>query len=91
MEKTIKNNIENALDEIRPFLKNDGGDISLVEIKDTTVNEWGCVPEYKLALEKQLGKDALEKFDKAAQANMKNMNKYSEILYSKFKNDILKL
>jgi len=62
-----------------------------IEIKDTTVNEWGCVPEYKIALEKQLGKGALEKFDKAAQANMKNMNKYSEILYSKFKTDILKL
>jgi len=62
-----------------------------IEIKDTTVNEWGCVPEYKVALEKQLGKGALEKFDKAAQANMKNMNKYSEILYSKFKTDILKL
>ncbi len=62
-----------------------------IEIKDTTVNEWGCVPEYKSALEKQLGKGALEKFDKAAQANIKNMNKYSEILYSKFKTDILKL
>ena len=62
-----------------------------IEIKDTTVNEWGCVPEYKVALEKQLGNGALEKFDKAAQANMKNMNKYSEILYSKFKTDILKL
>ncbi len=37
MEKTIKNNIEKALDEIRPFLKNDGGNISLVGVKDTTV------------------------------------------------------
>ena len=37
MKKTIENNIENALDEIRPFLKNDGGDISLVGIEDTTV------------------------------------------------------
>ena len=37
MEKTIKNNIEKALDEIRPFLKNDGGDISLVGIEDKTV------------------------------------------------------
>tara|TARA_B100000959_G_scaffold27896_1_gene26825 strand:+ start:305 stop:928 length:624 start_codon:yes stop_codon:yes gene_type:complete len=26
-----------------------------IEIKNTTVNEWGCVPEYKSALEKQLG------------------------------------
>ena len=23
--------------------------------KETTVNEWGCVPEYKSALEKELG------------------------------------
>ena len=37
MNKLIKNNIENALDEIRPFLKNDGGDISLVAIEDETV------------------------------------------------------
>tara|TARA_B100001109_G_scaffold255355_1_gene258052 strand:- start:1964 stop:2692 length:729 start_codon:yes stop_codon:yes gene_type:complete len=62
-----------------------------IEIKDTTVNEWGCVPEYKDALEKQLGEGALKKFDIEAQANMKNMNSYSEILYKKFKNDILKL
>ena len=62
-----------------------------IEIKDTTVNEWGCVPEYKDALEKQLGKGALKKFDIEAQANMNNMNSYSEILYKKFKNDILKL
>ena len=34
-----------------------------IEVKDTTVNDWGCVPEYKSALEKQLGPNALEKFD----------------------------
>jgi len=62
-----------------------------IEIKDTTVNEWGCVPEYKKALEDQLGKGALEKFDKSAKDNMSYMNIYSEILYTKFKNDILKL
>ncbi len=62
-----------------------------IEIKDTTVNEWGCVPEYKSALEKQLGPDALKKFDNEAQVNMKNMNNYSNILYSKFKSDILKI
>jgi GMP synthase-like glutamine amidotransferase len=56
-----------------------------IEIKDTTVNEWGCVPEYKSALEKQLGKGALEKFDKEAQNNMRNMNNYSKILYENFK------
>jgi len=61
-----------------------------IEVKNSTVNEWGCVPEYKSALEKQLGPGALEKFDNEAQANMKDMNNYSNILYSKFKSDILK-
>ena len=56
-----------------------------IEIKDTTVGEWGCVPEYKSALEKQLGQGALEKFDKDAKNNMSNMNKYSKILYENFK------
>ena len=56
-----------------------------IEIKDTTVNEWGCVPEYKSALEKELGSGALEKFDLAARENMANMNKYSQILYNNFK------
>ena len=56
-----------------------------IEVKDTTVNDWGCVPEYKSALEKQLGKGALEKFDKEAQSNMQNMNSYSKILYENFK------
>ena len=56
-----------------------------IEIKDTTVSEWGCVPEYKSALEKQFGATALEKFDKSAKANMADMNKYSQILYQNFK------
>ena len=56
-----------------------------IEIKDTTVNEWGCVPEYKKALEDQLGEGALNKFGQAARDNMTNMNNYSKILYSKFK------
>ena len=38
-----------------------------IEAKDTTVNDWGCVPEYKLALENSLGKGALEKFQKEAE------------------------
>jgi GMP synthase-like glutamine amidotransferase len=56
-----------------------------IEIKDTTVNEWGCVPEYKKALEDQLGEGALEKFDNAAKNNMSDMNNYSKILYENFK------
>ena len=56
-----------------------------IEVKDTTVNDWGCVPENKSSLEKQLGKGALEKFDKEAQNNMQNMNSYSKFLYENFK------
>ena len=56
-----------------------------IEIKDTTVNEWGCVPEYKKALEDQLGDGALKEFDQSAKKNMKDMNNYSKILYDNFK------
>ena len=36
-KSNLKEKIEIALDEIRPFLENDGGDISLIEINDETV------------------------------------------------------
>ena len=36
-KSSLKAKVENALEEIRPFLKNDGGDISLIEIKNNTV------------------------------------------------------
>ena len=62
-----------------------------IEIKNTTVNDWGCVPEYKSALEAQFGAGALEKFNKEAKVNMKQMNNFSTILYLKFKKEILKL
>ena len=56
-----------------------------IEVKDTTVGEWGCVPEYKSALEKQLGEGALDKFEKDSQKYMPSMNQYSKILYENFK------
>ena len=34
METKIINNIEKALDEIRPFLQSDGGNIELVDFDD---------------------------------------------------------
>jgi len=34
MPEELRIKIENALDEIRPFLQNDGGDISLLSIED---------------------------------------------------------
>ena len=62
-----------------------------IEVKNNTVTDWGCVPEYKSALEAQFGDGALEKFDQEAKANMKQMNNFSTILYSKFKKEILKI
>ena len=56
-----------------------------IEVKDTTVNDWGCVIAYKTALEEQLGVGALEKFDREAKSNMSEMNNCSKILYSNFK------
>ena len=56
-----------------------------IEIKDNTVSQWGCVTEYKKALEDSLGKDALKKFDVKAQENMKLMNFNAENLYKNFK------
>lgn len=32
--ETIRENVEKALEEIRPFLKSDGGDITLISIED---------------------------------------------------------
>ena len=55
-----------------------------IEIKDNTVSDWGCVPEYKNALEEILGKGALSKFETIAEQNMKDMNNLATILYQKF-------
>ena len=37
MAKELKKKVEQALDEIRPFLQNDGGDISLISIDDNKI------------------------------------------------------
>ena len=56
-----------------------------IEIKNDTVNQWSCVPEYEKALEESLGKDALKKFDQNAKKYMKSMNNSAQILYNNFK------
>ena len=55
-----------------------------IEIKNNTVSDWGCVPEYKNALEDSLGAGALKKFDKIAKDNMQDMNRHATILYNNF-------
>ncbi len=56
-----------------------------IEIKEDTVSQWSCVPEYEKALEDSLGKGALKIFEKNAKNNMKSMNTNAEILYKNFK------
>ena len=55
-----------------------------IEIKSNTVSDWGCVPEYKNALEESLGVGALEKFDRIAASNMPDINKQATMLYKNF-------
>ena len=55
-----------------------------IEIKSNTVSDWGCIPAYKNALEESLGSGALEKFEKIAEDNMKDMNTYATLLYKNF-------
>ena len=56
-----------------------------IEIRDNTVSNWGCVPEYEKALEDSLGKGALKLFDQEAKSNLNKMNTSAEILYKNFK------
>ncbi len=56
-----------------------------IEVRDDTVMQWGCVPEYKSALENSLGADALDSFDQSARQHMPEMNRLCRLLYEKFK------
>ena len=56
-----------------------------IEIKNNTVSDWGCVPEYEKALEESLGVGALKKFDNLAKQNMADMNMLATSLYNNFK------
>jgi len=55
-----------------------------IEIKNNTVGDWGCIPEYKNALEESLGVGALDKLDKLASENMDDMNLHAKKLYKNF-------
>ena len=55
-----------------------------IEIKNNTVPDWGCIPEYKNALEESLGEGALKNFEEMASKNMKDMNHYATLLYKNF-------
>ena len=52
-----------------------------VEIGPQTVSEWGAVPAYEEALEKQLGPGALGEFDALAKQHMSEFAAVSKTLY----------
>ena len=56
-----------------------------VEQTNKTVPEWACVPEYKSALEKTLGKNALEKFKRDVEQNLNLFNNSAKTIYENFK------
>ena len=56
-----------------------------VEVHADTVMDWGCVPEYRKALEDSLGADALSSFDSSAREHMPEMNRLAELLYRNFR------
>ena len=59
-----------------------------VEQTNVTVPQWACVPEYKSALENTLGQNALEKFKKDVEENLKIFNNSAKIIYDNFKKTI---
>lgn len=56
-----------------------------IEITPTTVSEWGDIPAYKSALEKKLGKNALDNINTEAKAVINDMNRYARMLYNNWK------
>jgi GMP synthase-like glutamine amidotransferase len=56
-----------------------------VEVRADTVRDWGCIPEYKSALENSLGSGALDDFDQSAREHMPEMNRLCKLLYENFK------
>jgi len=56
-----------------------------VEQTNDTVPQWACVPEYKSALEKTLGPNALEKFKKDVEENLSLFNASARTIYNNFK------
>jgi len=55
-----------------------------VEATDTTVREWGCVPEYEAALNKSLGAGGLQKFEAQTTRTLAALNRQAKQVYGNF-------
>ena len=58
------------------------------EISSSTVTEWGAVPEYKRALEKAFGVDALDQFSTGVASNLNEFNLCARTLYENWKDTV---
>lgn len=56
-----------------------------VELTRQTIPEWGCVPVYKASLEEAMGPDALDAFQKAAEARLDDFRSTARRIYENFK------
>ena len=55
------------------------------EIIDSTVSDWSNIPEYKNALEKTLGVNAVDRLEKLAKEHMRDFNNTARQLYENWK------
>ncbi|MGE0737307.1 MAG: type 1 glutamine amidotransferase [Alphaproteobacteria bacterium] len=55
-----------------------------VEATDTTVREWGCVPEYEAALNKSLGAGGLQMFETQTARTLASLNAQAAQVYKNF-------
>ena len=55
------------------------------EITETTVSDWSKISEYKISLEKSLGKNAVGKLEKDVLANIDKFNYAAKLLYRNWK------
>lgn len=55
-----------------------------IELIDSTVSDWGKIPEYEQSLEKTLGPRSLEKLDTEAKKYMTDFNHSAKLIYNNF-------
>lgn len=55
-----------------------------VEIEDTTIREWGAVPEYAQALERTHGVGAFNRLEEEAHAHMDTFTKNAKLIFRNF-------
>jgi GMP synthase-like glutamine amidotransferase len=84
-EVTLLGSSDNTPCQIFRFRNNAWAIQFHVEVRADTVMQWGCIPEYKAALESGLGSDALASFDELSRQHMPEMNRLAAQLYNNFK------